>query len=237
MSSYRPRSGLTNFDRRSANIPMKVRLENEIVRKREAEMRRTETARSNDRYYQQWHMQTEKFDDWTSPRSAQLSSRQNRQRMMEVEVEHRREQLKKLYHEDKIKEEQELLRIKEEEEQRKWENIRDKVKNFRHSKSVALKEMVEKNEHEQWKSSSEKFKAFESELKKQQQKEYWEKQLREKQEEKTRLLEEKKREELEMQRLVEEERRREQYELARDKEKKSKCRRELDEQMRLLRFG
>ena len=99
-NSFRPRSGYTNTDRYSASLPvMKMRLENEIIRKREAESRRSETARSNDKYFQNCNLQNEKFDEWTSPRSAQLSHRQSKIRESEIDVETRRKKLKKLYQE------------------------------------------------------------------------------------------------------------------------------------------
>ena len=85
---------------------MKMRLEDEMVRKREAEARRCETARTHNRYFQHWNVQNEKFDDWTSPKSAQLSSRRARLLETEAEVEDRRDRLKKLYQEDRKKEEQ-----------------------------------------------------------------------------------------------------------------------------------
>lgn len=85
---------------------IKMRLEDEMVRRRESEARRAETARSHDRYFQHWNVQNEKFDDWTSPKSARLSSRQARLLETEAEVEERRSRLKNLYEEDRRKEEQ-----------------------------------------------------------------------------------------------------------------------------------
>jgi hypothetical protein len=215
---------------------MKMRLENEIIRKREAETRRSETARSNDRYFQNCNLQNEKFDDWTSPRSAHLSHRQSKIRETEIDVETRRKKLKKLYQEDRLNEEQALKKIKQEEENQKWENMKDKVQHFRHSKSVKLNEFVENREHEQWKSTSASFRAFESELKKQQQQEMWTIQLQQREEEKLRLLEEKKREAVQMERLVQEERKREEIEQKMELQKKQQWRKDLDEQVELLRF-
>ena len=236
-NSFRPRSGYSNADRYSASIPvMKMRLENEIIRKREAETRRSETARSNDRYYQNWNLQTEKFDDWTSPRSAQLSHRYSKLRETEAEVETRRIKLKKLYQEDRLKQEQALKRIQEEEERQKWENMKDKVQNFRHSRNVKIREEVESRQHEQWKSTSASFRAFESELKKQQQQEVWTKQLQQKEEEKILIAEEKKREAAEMERLIREERMREGMEQKKELEKKQQWKRDLDEQVDMLKF-
>lgn len=223
-------------DRYSSTVPViKMRLENEIVRKREAETRRSETARSNDRYFQNWNLQTEKFDDWTSPRSAQLSHRQSRQRETEIEIEIRRSKLKQLYHEDRQKYEQILKKIKEEEEKQKWENMKDKVQNFRQSRTNKLKEFVQTKEHEQWKSTNTSFRAFESELKKQQQQEVWKIQHQEKENEKLRLAEEKKRETLELEKMVQDEKRRQEFEKKCEKEKKQQCRKELEEQIELLR--
>lgn len=212
-----------------------MRLENEIIRKREAETRRSETARSNDRYFQQCNLQTEKFDDWTSPRSMQLSHRHSKMRETEIDVENRRAKLKKLYHEDKLKQEYALKKIQEEEENLKWEKMKDKVQHFRQSKSLKLKEMVESREHEQWKSTSISFRAFESELKKQQQQEVWKSQLQQKEDEKIRLADEKRREAAQMERLVQEEKKRQEAEQKIEFEKKKTWKRDLDEQIELLR--
>ena len=236
-NSFRPRSGYSNTDRYSASLPvMKMRLENEIIRKREAESRRSETARSNDKYFQNCNLQNEKFDDWTSPRSAQLSHRQSKIRESEIDVETRRKKLKKLYQEDRLNEEQALKNIQKKEEMQKWENMKEKVQHFRHSKSVKLNEFVENREHEQWKSTSASFRAFESELKKQQQQEMWTIQLQQREQEKIRSLEEKKREAAQMERLIQEERKRDEIEQKMELEKKQQCRKDLDEQVELLRL-
>ena len=236
-NSFRPRSGYTNTDRYSASLPvMKMRLENEIIRKREAESRRSETARSNDKYFQNCNLQNEKFDEWTSPRSAQLSHRQSKIRESEIDVETRRKKLKKLYQEDRLNEEQAFQNIQKKEEMQKWENMKEKVQHFRHSKSVKLNEFVENREHEQWKSTSASFRAFESELKKQQQQEMWTIQLQQREQEKIRLLEEKKREAAQMERLIQEERKRDEIEQKMELEKKQQCRKDLDEQVELLRL-
>lgn len=213
-----------------------MRLENEIVRKREAETRRCETARSNDRYFQQWNLQTEKFDDWTSTRSMQLSNRNFKIHETESEVQARREKLKMLYQEEKLQQELALKKMKEDDEKLKWEKMKDKVQHFRHSKDIKLKELVEIREHEQWKSNSASFKEFESELKKQQQQEVWKIQLQQKEEEKMRLVEEKKREAFQIQHAVEEDKKREEAEYKFELEKKKRWKADLDEQMELLKF-
>ncbi|XP_057378918.1 trichoplein keratin filament-binding protein-like [Daphnia carinata] len=235
-NSFRPRSSFSNMDRYSASLPViKMRLENEIIRKREAENRRTETARSNDRYFQNCNLQTEKFDDWTSPRSAQLSHRQSKLRDTEIDVENRRIKLKKLYQAEKLKEEEAMKAIQEEEEKQKWENMKDKVQHFRHSKSAKLSEFLEKKEHEKWKSTNDSFRVFESELKRQQQKEMWTIQLQQREEEKARLMEEKKREAAQMERLVQEEKRRDELERQMELEKKQQWKKDLDAQVEQLR--
>jgi len=235
MSNYfRPQSGYS--ERYNAAGPLiKTRLENEIVRKREAENRRSESARSNDRYFQHWNVQNEKFDDWTSPKSIQLSQRYTRQRETEMEVQEMREKLKQLYQEDKLKQDEALKKLHEEEEQLKWEKMKDKVHNFRHSKSLRSKDIAEKSEHEQWKANSSEFRAFESELKRQQQQEIWGKQIQEKEEEKLRQIEEKRKERLEMERLVEEDKHKWERERGMELEKKQQWKRELDAQMELLK--
>lgn len=236
-NSYRPRSGYSNMDRYSASLPvMKMRLENEIIRKREAETCRTETARSNDKYFQNCNIQTEKFDDWTSPRSAQLSHRQSKLRETEIDVETRRIKLKKLYQADRLKEEEAMKRIQKEEEKQKWECMKEKVQHFRHSKSAKLSEFLENKEHEKWKSTNDSFRVFESELKKQQQKEMWTIQLQQKEEEKARLMEEKKREAAQMERLVQEEKRRNELERQMELEKKQQWKKDLDAQVEQLRY-
>ncbi|XP_045032809.1 trichoplein keratin filament-binding protein-like [Daphnia magna] len=213
-----------------------MRLENnEIIRKREAETCRTETARSNDKYFQNCNIQTEKFDDWTSPRSAQLSHRQSKLRETEIDVETRRIKLKKLYQADRLKEEEAMKRIQKEEEKQKWECMKEKVQHFRHSKSAKLSEFLENKEHEKWKSTNDSFRVFESELKKQQQKEMWTIQLQQKEEEKARLMEEKKREAAQMERLVQEEKRRNELERQMELEKKQQWKKDLDAQVEQLR--
>jgi prephenate dehydrogenase len=152
-------------------------------------------------------------------------------------VETRRKKLKKLYQEDRLNEEQALKTIKKEEEKQKWENMKEKVQHFRHSKNVKLNESVQNREHEQWKSTSVSFRAFESELKKQQQQEMWTIQLQQREEEKIRLLEEKKREAAQMERLIQEERKRDEIEQKIELEKKQQWRKDLDEQVELLRFA
>lgn len=234
---FRPRSGYSYTDKYNAVLPViKMRLENEIVRKREAETRRCETARSNDRYFQQWHLQTEKFDDWTSPRSVQLSNRLTKLTETEQEVQARREKLKALYQEDKQKQELALRKMKEDEEKLKWERMKDKVQYFRQSRETKLKEMVESREHEQWKSNSASFKEFESELKKQQQQEVWRMQLQQREDEKMRLIEEKKREALQIQQIVQEDKKKEEAEHKAEWEKKMRWKADLDAQMELLKF-
>ncbi|KAK4028470.1 hypothetical protein OUZ56_017745 [Daphnia magna] len=223
-NSYRPRSGYSNMDRYSASLPvMKMRLENEIIRKREAETRRTETARSNDKYFQNCNIQTEKFDDWTSPRSAQLSHRQSKLRETEIDVETRRIKLKKLYQADRLKEEEAMKR--------------KEFKRRRKAKMgiAKLSEFLENKEHEKWKSTNDSFRVFESELKKQQQKEMWTIQLQQKEEEKARLMEEKKREAAQMERLVQEEKRRNELERQMELEKKQQGKKDLDAQVEQLR--
>ena len=233
-NSLRPQSGYS--ERYNAAAPlMKVRLENEIVRRREAENRRSESARSNDLYFQHWNVQNEKFDDWTSPKSIQLSQRYTKQRETEMEVQERREKLKQLYQEDKRKQDEALKKLHEEEEQLKWEKMKDKVHNFRHSKSLKSKDIAERSEHEQWKANSTEFRAFESELKRQQQQEIWGRQIQEKEEEKLRQDEEKHRERLEMERLVEEDKQKWERERGMEQEKKQQWKRELDAQMELLK--
>lgn len=215
---------------------MKMRLENEIIRKREAETRRTETARSNDRYFQNCNLQTEKFDDWTSPRSAQLSHRQSIQRETTIDVETRRQKLKKLYQADRVKEEEAMKKVQKEEEKQKWESMREKVQHFRHSKSAKHNEFLESSEHEKWKSTNDSFRVFESELKKQQQKEMWTIQLHQREEEKARLVEEKKREAAQMERLIQEEKRRDELEQKMELEKKEEWKKDLDAQVEQLRY-
>ena len=232
--SSRPQSGFSERYNGAAPV-MKMRLENEIVRRREAENRRSESARSNDRYFQHWNVQNEKFDDWTSPKSIQHSQRHTRQRESEIEVQERRDKLKQLYREDKLKQEEALKKLHEEEEQLKWEKMKDKVHNFRHAKSLKLKDMVEKSEHEQWKANSTSFKAFESELKRQQQQEVWKKQIQEKEEDKLREAEEKRKERLDMERLVEEDKLKWEQEHMIAMEKKQQWKRELDIQMEMLK--
>lgn len=213
-----------------------MRLENEIVRKRDAETRRCETARSHDRYFHHWTVQNEKFDDWTSPRSARLSDRYARARETEFEVEERRRKLKQLYAEDRKKEQQALERMREEEENRKWEAMRNKVQHFRAARNAAGRELADRSQHESWKASSSTYKAFESELKRQQQAETWDRQLREKEEERARQAEEKRLEALEMERAAREEERRLELERSNRAKEQARCKQELDEQVALLRF-
>ena len=214
---------------------MKMRLETELVRKREAETRRCETARSNNRYFQHWAVQNEKFDDWTSPKSARLSSRYAEARESDSEIEERRRKLRDLYSSDKKKEEEALKKLKEEEEARKYESMKDKVYHFRMAKSRKAAELAEQSQHESWKASSGSYRAFESELKRQQQTEVWERQLREKEEERLRQLEEKRLDALEAERAAREEEQRIEAERGGKLESQRRFKKELDEQMALLK--
>jgi len=85
---------------------LKVRLENEIVRKRDAETRRTETAQSNDKYFNHWSIQNERYAKFDSFKpSSQLE-------LVAVDaVAERRRALKELYRNDELKQQQQLIEL------------------------------------------------------------------------------------------------------------------------------
>ena len=233
--SLRPLSGFS--DRRNPSAPLiKMRLENEIVRKRDVETRRAETWRSNDKYFQHWNVQNEKFDHWTCPSSAassrQLSSRHDR----EDEVAQRRLELQKLYRNDRLKQEQRLIQLTKDKENGKWEQMRHKVEQFRQCRTTKLEKLVQMNEHEKWKTSSDSYKAFESELKNQQLQEIWQKQKQMKEREKIKLAEEKETEKLIMEQTLERDRAKEEMERKLSLTKKLNLKEALEQQMELLRL-
>jgi hypothetical protein len=229
--TFRPRSGYNPV----API-MKMRLENEIVRKREAEIRRIETARSNDRYFQHWSTQNDKYDEWTSPRSAQISARQYKLLNAESLVQERADRLKKLYHDEAQMYEQELKGRQEDDEEKKWEQMRYQVQRFRHSKEMKFQEAAVKSDHDKWKHSSKAFKEFESELRVQQQKEMWDRQLKEKEEEKLRRAEEKRIEQQNMDRLKRQHQIEEERELQVERQKKLQWKNDLDQQIQEIKY-
>lgn len=235
---FRPRSGFSNTDFSTHSVPiMKMRLENEIIRKREAENKRSETARSNDRYFQQWNLQTEKFDDWTSPRSMHLTHHQSiKLGDSDIEIETRRTALKKIYKIDKAKQEQDLKKLQEEAESLRWDLMKEKILLFKQSKSVRLKEAIEHKEHEQWKSTSLSYQAFESELKKEQQQQAWKLQLQYKEDEKVRLADEKRREAAQIECMIREGQQLTELEQKLELEKKKKLKMDLEKQIEMLRY-
>lgn len=125
--------------------------------------------------------------------------------------------------------------MEEEEERKKVEGMKDRVQRFRSAKSAKHAELVERSEHERWKASSASYRAFESELKTQQQREVWERQLREKEEDRIRQAEEKKAEAAEAERIAREEEARLEMERSRLYDQKRRWKGELDEQMALLK--
>ena len=215
---------------------LKMRLENELVRKREAESRRSETWRSNDQYFQKWNVQNEKFDDWTSSRSAQLSHRQHALKESLAEVESRREKLRELYKEDNLRYEAELKQLEAAKEEEKWNLIKNKVEHFRQTKQLQLRDHIEKNEHEKWKSTSASFRAFESELRTQQIQEALLRQRMEKEEQNMLETEEKEKERKKMEQLQEEHKRRLEDERRIEVEKKREWKKGLDQQIHILRY-
>lgn len=220
----------------NAVVPLlKMRLENEIIRKREAKHRRIETARSNDRYFQHWSVQNEKFEEWTSPRSAQLSHRQSQMLHSEVRVQKRREQLLQLYKKDSQLQQQELKALKEAEDERKWNQMQNQVQCFRQTKQLKLQEMASQNDHEKWRHSSKAFHQFESELRSQQQREMWERQVKEKEEEKKQHAKEKQLELEQIERLRQEHKVAEEQEHLAEKEKKMRWKNDLEEQMQQIK--
>ena len=219
-------------DRRNTSAPLlKLRLENEIVRKREAENRRTETAHSNDRYFHHWNIQNEIFERIDSCRpSTQYQS------IPVNDVAERKQALQKLYQNDKLKQEQQLIKLEREKDEEKWEQMKNKVANFRQCRTAKLQELVQKNEHEMWKTRSDSYKAFESELRNQQLQEVWKKQKELKEQERIQLAEEKQTEKLIMEQMAERDKQEEEAERKLLLAKKHKLKEDLELQMQLLRF-
>jgi len=218
-------------DRRNPSAPLlKMRLENEIVRKREAETRRTDTARSNDKYFSHWNIQNEIFE-----RINHSKPFYQKQSVIIGDVTERRQALQKIYQNDKLKQEQQLMELEREKSEEKWEKMKNKVANFRQCRTAKLRELVEKNEHEQWKTRSDSYKAFESELRNQQLQEMWKKQKELKELEKIQLVKEKETEKLIMEKTAERERQEEEAERKLLLSKKMQLKEELEEQMQLLR--
>jgi len=210
---------------------LKVRLENEIVRKRDAETRRTETAQSNDKYFNHWSIQNERYAKFDSFKpSSQLE-------LVAVDaVAERRRALKELYRNDELKQQQQLIELERKKDEEKWELMKNKVASFRQCRAAKLSQLVEKNVHEQWKTCSDSYKAFESELKNQQLLEMWKKQQKLKEQERIQQAEEKETEKLILKGIAERNEQEEETERKLLLARKLNLKEDLEQQMELLRM-
>ncbi|KAJ8916673.1 hypothetical protein NQ315_000318 [Exocentrus adspersus] len=91
----------------------RLRVENEMIRRREKESAREETWGGAERYYRHWEKANAKFDEWTSPRYYQdnnkLLAEIRRKRDKEELLEKRKEKLRRLLEEEQRSYEIELM--------------------------------------------------------------------------------------------------------------------------------
>ncbi|CAH1976960.1 unnamed protein product [Acanthoscelides obtectus] len=89
----------------TAKGKMKMRMENQMVRKREREFQHDQMWNNAKKYYEHWQQTNTKLDSWTSPRYYQDNNKLmediKKKREKEEQLEKRREKLRRLYEEDR----------------------------------------------------------------------------------------------------------------------------------------
>nr|CAI5868021.1 unnamed protein product [Callosobruchus analis] len=89
----------------TARGKLKMRMENQIVRKREREFFHDQQWNNTAKYYEYWQKANTKFDGWTSPRYYQDNNKLmddiKKKREKDEQLEKRREKLRQLYEEER----------------------------------------------------------------------------------------------------------------------------------------